>query len=124
MVILAEGCTPGYGISAFQAFIGGWVAKGSAFGGKLVLDLLSVGCLKVRLRRMTFIGVALASATLWGWRWEMGILAEGGAPGCGILAFAYGDLKIQAFCENCGFGLIACGGVGIPFLGIAWLVRL
>ena len=60
----------------------------------------------------------------WAWRWEMGILAEGGGPGYGILAFAYGDLKIQAFCENCGFGLIACGGVGLPFWGIAWLGRL
>lgn len=67
-----------------------------------------MGCLKVRLRRMTFVGVVLASATLWGWRWDMGILAEGGGPGYGILAFAYGDLKIQAFCENCGFGLIVC----------------
>ena len=73
---------------------------------------------------MTFVGVVLASATLWGWRWDMGILAEGGGPGYGILAFAYGDLKIQAFCENCGFGLIACGGVGIPFWGIVWLGRL
>ncbi len=67
------------------------------------------------------MGVRLASATLLGWRWEMGILAEGGGPGYGISAFAYGDLKIQAFRENLGFGLIACGGVGIPFLGIAWL---
>ncbi len=67
---------------------------------------------------MTIIGVALASATLWSWRWEMGILAEGGALGYGIAAFANGDLKIQALFQNCGFGLIACGGVGIPFWGI------
>ncbi len=62
-----------------------------------------------------------ASATLLGWRWEMGIWAEGGAPCYEIAAFAYGDLKIQAFGENCGFGLIACAAAGIPFLGIAWL---
>jgi hypothetical protein len=54
----------------------------------------------------------------------MGILAEGGGPGCEISAFVYGDLKIQAFRENLGFGLIACGGVGIPFWGIVWLGRL
>ena len=54
----------------------------------------------------------------------MGILAEGGGPGYGILAFAYGDLKIQAFRENLGFGLIGCGGAGIAFWGIAWLGRL
>ncbi len=54
----------------------------------------------------------------------MGILAEGGGPGYGILAFAYGDLKIQAFRENCGFGLIAFGGVGIPFWGIVLKGRL
>ncbi len=83
-----------------------------------------MGCLKVRLRRMTIIGVALASETLLGWYWEMGILAEGGGPGFGISAFAYGDLKIQAFCENCGFGFIACAAAGIPFWGIAWLGRL
>ena len=54
------------------------------------------------------MGVRLASATLCGWLCTMGILAEGGGPGYGISAFAYGDLKIQAFCENCGFGLIVC----------------
>ena len=58
---------------------------------------------------------------VFGWRWEMGIMAEGCTPGNGIWAFAYGDLKIQAFRENLGLGLIAGGGVGIPFLGIAWL---
>ncbi len=70
------------------------------------------------------MGVRLASATLCGWRWDMGILAEGGAPGCEISAFAYGNLKIQAFGENCGFGLIACAAEGIPFWGIVWRGRL
>ncbi len=55
----------------------------------------------------------------------MGILAEGGGPGFGILAFAYGDLKIQALSEIVVFGLIACGGGGgIPFWGIVWMGRL
>ncbi len=98
------------------------------------MDFVFVGCLKVRLRRMTFIGVLVrglpkgppaADDRGWVFVWRLrrfwvgvgtwGILAEGGAPGYGISAFAYGDLKIQAFCENCGFGLIACGGVGLPF---------
>ncbi len=70
------------------------------------------------------MGVRLASATLLGWRWEMGILAEGGAPGCEISAFAYGDLKIQALFQNCSFGLIGCAAEGIPFWGIALRGRI
>jgi hypothetical protein len=57
----------------------------------------------------------------WRWSWKMGILAECGAPGYEISAFAYGDLKIHAFFQDCGFGLIACAMGEIPFWGIAWL---
>ncbi len=66
---------------------------------------------------MTIIGVVLASATLWSWRWEMGSLAEGGAPRYVIAAFVYGDLKILGLISKLWFWAYCMRRGGDSFLG-------